>query len=250
MPQSLPDGRIPPPTPMRRNAFVPDPREFTVMQQLFCDEYLLDLSPEMAAIRAGYDPRRAATAGRTILRHPPAADYIRQKIAERSVRTGVNQDRVLHTLGALFNSDPGSLFDEYGALKQMGDISAVDRLQIVQLEQTQRIDMDEAGSPYPVQITKLRFVDKISVANLLMKHLGMFAADKKIVEHHTIAQRLREARLARDGKVVDGEFTEIEEEAYEEPQALPAPAQEPESRYDGIERGTADALAAVLGDWA
>lgn len=67
-------------------------------QQLFADEYLIDLNATQAAIRAGYSPKTADVKGSQLLGIVKVRTYIEQKMAERSRRTGINQDRVLQEL--------------------------------------------------------------------------------------------------------------------------------------------------------
>ena len=70
-------------------------------QQLFADEYLIDLNATQAAIRAGYSPKTADVKGSQLLRIVKVRTYIEQKMAERSRRTGINQDRVLQELAKI-----------------------------------------------------------------------------------------------------------------------------------------------------
>ena len=70
-------------------------KKLTKKQQLFVDEYLIDLNATQAAIRAGYSVESARDIGCENLTKPNIQQAIAEKMAERSKRTGVNQDRVV-----------------------------------------------------------------------------------------------------------------------------------------------------------
>ena len=60
-------------------------------QKRFVDEYLIDLNATQAAIRAGYSPKTANEQGSQLLAKLSIQTEISKKMAERSRRTGVNQ---------------------------------------------------------------------------------------------------------------------------------------------------------------
>jgi Terminase small subunit len=67
----------------------------TPRQRFFVLEYLIDLDPKKAAIRAGYAPRGAAGRGSVLLRRPEIAQAIHAAMDERARRTGITIERVL-----------------------------------------------------------------------------------------------------------------------------------------------------------
>ena len=73
----------------------------TTKQQLFVDEYLVDLNATQAAIRAGYSEKTARSVGGENLTKPDIAAAIAKAIEARSERTEVTQDRVLEELAVL-----------------------------------------------------------------------------------------------------------------------------------------------------
>lgn len=78
----------------------------TKKQKRFVEEYLIDLNATQAAIRAGYSPATAKEIGCENLTKPNISEAIAKAMAERSRRTGVNQDRVLQELDDLQTHDP------------------------------------------------------------------------------------------------------------------------------------------------
>ena len=73
----------------------------TKKQKRFVEEYLIDLNATQAAIRAGYSPDTAGSIGAENLKKPEIKSRIDKAMAERSRRTGINQDRVLQELARI-----------------------------------------------------------------------------------------------------------------------------------------------------
>lgn len=70
-------------------------------QELFIQEYLIDLNGTQAAIRAGYSPKTANEQASRLLANVNIRARIEKAMAERSRRTGINQDRVLLELAKI-----------------------------------------------------------------------------------------------------------------------------------------------------
>jgi phage terminase small subunit len=64
-------------------------------QRFFVLEYLIDLDPRAAAIRAGYGANHARTTGARLLRRSEIAAGIRAAMAERAARLGITAERVI-----------------------------------------------------------------------------------------------------------------------------------------------------------
>ena len=73
----------------------------TEKQKRFTEEYLIDLNATQAAIRAGYSPKNADKIGHELLGKTRVSEAISKAMAERSKRTGINQDRVLLELAKI-----------------------------------------------------------------------------------------------------------------------------------------------------
>ena len=76
-------------------------KKLTEKQKRFVEEYLIDLNATQAAIRAGYSPKTANEQGTQNLAKLSIQDAVAKAMAERSRRTGINQDRVLQELAKL-----------------------------------------------------------------------------------------------------------------------------------------------------
>ncbi len=83
----------------------------TQKQKRFVEEYLIDLNATKAAIRAGYSPKTANEQGSQNLAKVSIQAAIDKAMAERSRRTGINQDRVVQELAKLALLNPVDVID-------------------------------------------------------------------------------------------------------------------------------------------
>lgn len=136
----------------------------TKKQKRFVEEYLIDLNATQAAIRAGYSPHTAKDIGCENLAKPNIAAAISQAMAERSRRTGINQDRVLQELARIGFAKITDVVDPETA-KIRADASDDDLACI----QSIKIKPSEFGTEREVKL-----YDKKSALVDLGKHLGLF----------------------------------------------------------------------------
>lgn len=83
----------------------------TMKQELFVQEYLVDLNATQAAIRAGYSADTARQTGSENLSKPCIADAIAVAHAERLQRIGMTGDQVLRELAEIAQSDVNELVE-------------------------------------------------------------------------------------------------------------------------------------------
>ena len=93
-------------------------RKLTDRQQQFVDEYLIDLNATQAAIRAGYSVKTAQEQSSRLLSNVMVQKAIAEKMAERSRRTGVNQDRVVLELAKIAFVKMTDIVDREGNIKE------------------------------------------------------------------------------------------------------------------------------------
>lgn len=145
--------------------------KLTAKQQRFCDEYLIDLNATQAAIRAGYSPKTAEQTASRLLTVVKVSDEIAREMAERSKRTGINQDRVVQELAKLAFVNIADVVDLDSATVK-GTATGEDLACI----QSVKIKPSEFGTE-----REIKLYDKKASLELLGKHLGMFK-DKLEVE--------------------------------------------------------------------
>lgn len=136
----------------------------TKKQKRFVEEYLIDLNATQAAIRAGYSPDTAGSIGAENLKKPEIKSRIDKAMAERSRRTGINQDRVLQELARIGFAKITDVVDPDTA-KIKPDASEDDLACI----QSIKIKPNEFGTEREVKL-----YDKKSALVDLGKHLGLF----------------------------------------------------------------------------
>lgn len=146
----------------------------TNKQARFVEEYLIDLNATQAAIRAGYSPNTAQEIGSENLKKPMIKAAVDAAMAERSTRTGVNQDRVVRELARIAFVKITDVANSDGTIKT--DASD-DDLACIESIKVKRSDND-TGYMFEREV---KLSSKMKALELLGKHLGMFS-DKLNIE--------------------------------------------------------------------
>lgn len=138
--------------------------KLTAKQQRFCDEYLIDLNATQAAIRAGYSVTSARDIGCENLTKPNIQEAIGKAMAERSKRTGINQDRVVLELAKMAFVNISDFVDlETGQVKEGASKDDLACIQSVKIKPTEFGDERE-----------IKMYDKHRALDKLGQHLGMW----------------------------------------------------------------------------
>ena len=140
----------------------------TKKQKRFVEEYLIDLNATQAAIRAGYSPDTAQQMGSENLSKPVIKNAIDKVIAERSRRTGINQDRVIQEIAKLAFLNPIDVIDMDEATIK-GEANRDDTACIASVKV--KVIPGEDGN---ITEREVKTYDKLKALELLGKHLGMF----------------------------------------------------------------------------
>ena len=141
--------------------------KLTVKQQRFVDEYLIDLNATQAAIRAGYSVKTAGVQGSRMLGNVKVQQAISEKLAARSRRTGVNQDRVVLELAKIAFVKMTDLVDDQGQIKTS---AAEDDLACIESMKYKKSESDTGASVE----REIKISSKLKALELLGKHLGMW----------------------------------------------------------------------------
>ncbi len=138
-------------------------------QKRFVDEYLIDLNATQAAIRAGYKKTEYTdTNANKLLENTRIREAIDKAMAERSKRTGINQDRVIQELARIAFVNPQNVINaENGSVR---DDATEDDLACIQAVKVKTMSGDKGYS----EEREVRLNDKMKALELLGKHLGMF----------------------------------------------------------------------------
>ena len=140
----------------------------TKKQKRFVEEYLIDLNATQAAIRAGYSPETAYSIGSENLKKPEIRACIEKAMAERSKRTGINQDRIIMELAKIGLLNPKDLvdFDEATVKEEATeeDLAAIASVRVKRFP-----TKDGEGTE-----REIKMHDKTKALELLGRHFGMF----------------------------------------------------------------------------
>jgi phage terminase small subunit len=145
-------------------------------QELFAQEYIVDLNATQAAIRAGYSSDTAGQQGHDLLKKPEIQESIQKAMDLRAARTQITADRVLVELAKMGFADVRDMFtdsDQIMSIKNLpNDIAAaIQSIEIV----TKPDGTDEEGNRSVEYVHKIKLADKKSSLELLGKHLKLFA---------------------------------------------------------------------------
>lgn len=204
------------------------PSNLTDLQARFAEEYLLDLNATQAAIRAGCNNSSIGSArvsGHEFLTNPNVAEYIQAMQAERSKATKIDAQWLLDRLAVEATADVRDLYDEYGAVRPIGEWPLIFRQGLIQGIEVQE-EFEEVDDPeYPDEgikrrvsrgkVTKFKLDSRVKRLELIGRHIGVKAFTDRmevtgkdggpIEVAHTARDRIadRLARLAPVVPVVD-----------------------------------------------
>lgn len=137
-------------------------------RDLFVEEYLIDLNATQAAIRAGYSVKTANEQGARLLANVSVQSKIAKEMAERSKRTGVNQDRVVLELAKMGFVNPADVINlKTGEVLPDATPDDLACIQSVKVKKTTK------GKSI-IEEREVRFYDKAKALEKLGQHLGMW----------------------------------------------------------------------------
>ncbi len=138
-------------------------------QDRFVEEYLIDLNGTQAAIRAGYSPKTANEQAARLLANVSIREKISKAMAERSRRTGINQDRVLIELAKIALVNPKHLID----FKNAAVLEAATEEDMAAIASVKVKTIPGKGGENGIE-REVKLYDKLRALELVGKHLGMF----------------------------------------------------------------------------
>jgi phage terminase small subunit len=158
-------------------------------QQLFVDEYIIDLNATQAAIRAKYSERTAKEIGFENLTKPHIAEAIQNAMAQRSKRTEITADYVLKRHVEIDEMDVLDILDDDGNIKKIRDWPLCWRRTISGLDVQEIMVADTA-----TVMKKIKWPDKIRNLELLGKHVDVqaYTDNKKVTGEVTVTNLVAE----------------------------------------------------------
>lgn len=142
-------------------------RKLTDKQKKFVEEYLIDLNATQSAIRAGYSPKTANEQGARLLANVSIQEAISKAMAERSRRTGINQDRIVQELARIAFVKITDVVNPDGEINTNASDDDLACIESYKVE-----DSDSVNGSSSKREVKL--ASKIKALELLGKHVGMW----------------------------------------------------------------------------
>jgi len=156
----------------------------TDKQELFCQEYLIDLNASQAAIRAGYSKNTSRQIASELLTKLNIQDRLAELSKDRRERLKVDADWVLARLVEEANADLSDLVEgdegrvkpvhEWPEIWRKGLVAGID---VESLYEGRGEDREHVGN-----VTKLKLSDRVKRLELIGRHIdvGAFIEKKEV----------------------------------------------------------------------
>jgi phage terminase small subunit len=149
--------------------------KLTAKQEMFCQEYLVDLNATQAALRAGYSKKTAAVIACENLTKPKIAARLTELKAERLDRITCDQDYLLRRLLEEAEADLADLYHEDGAMKPIHQWPLIWRQGLMAGLDVQQMYAYEDGHRVPDGVVlKAKLSDRTKRLEMLGRHIGFF----------------------------------------------------------------------------
>lgn len=147
---------------------------------LFLYELLADMNPAQAALRAGMaEDNKPATAARVAeerLEDPAVNEAFQAAVRDRTARTMVTADRVIHEYAKLAFTSPDMLYDDNWNLKKLSDLPPEVRASIQEVDRTVDVieteQKDGSTKRTTRYRTKVKQHSKTDALKVLAQHVG------------------------------------------------------------------------------
>ena len=144
----------------------------TARQSRFIDEYLLEPNATQAYIRAGYSEKGANTSAAKLLANPRIQQVLAERMEQRSKRTQIDADYVLHRLHDIDQLDIADILDDAGNVRPVKDWPKAWRQSITAAD----LHELQVGDVMTV-VRKIKWPDKLKTLELIGKHVSVKAFD-------------------------------------------------------------------------
>ena len=168
---------------MTRSMISDKTRGLTDLQKRLCEEYVIDLKPTKAAIRAGYSGKNITLTVYRVMAQANVQAYIEELLEARRERTAITADRVLLEFARIAFSDTRELFNEDGSLKDPHKLTDAVAAAVAGIEVSEAEMSSDEGKTKVVTVKtkKVKLWDKQAALIALARHLGMFPRDTSVV---------------------------------------------------------------------
>lgn len=182
--------------------------ELTAKQARFCEEYLIDLNATQAAIRAGYSPDTARSIASEMLTKPDIQARVSEMQAERSRNTRIDAQWLLDRLAIEATADVRDLYDEFGAVRPIGEWPLIFRQGLIQGIEVEEAYEEVDDPEYPDEgrkrrvsrgkVTKFKLDSRVKRLELIGRHIGVQAFRDAVQHTGTIGVAAVDTRSLTD----------------------------------------------------
>ena len=153
--------------------------ELTEKQELFCQEYLVDLNASKAAVRAGYSENTAYAIGWENLRKPQIAARIKALRAETADRLCLTRERIVQEYARIAFFDIRKIHTADGAIMPVASFGDDEAAAVAGIEVYEEKVKDDAGDDMTIGVVKkIKISDKRAALDSLCKVLGYNAPEE------------------------------------------------------------------------
>jgi len=139
----------------------------------FCEEYLVDLIGNQAAIRAGYSKRTANSQASRLLARDDIQEYIKKLRGKQTKRTDITADRVINEMAKIAFVKVDDFYNQDGSVKQLDELSDSAKASVSSYY-VKRVKLSDDNY---VDVPVFSAHNKDKQLENLAKHLGIFEKD-------------------------------------------------------------------------
>lgn len=148
-------------------------------QELFCNEYLVDLNATQAAIRAKYSVDTAGAIGHENLTKPEIKARISELRTEMGIGFNITRERIAQEYARIAFFDIRKVYDDDGELIPVKELDQDTALALAGIEVSNEWDRDTDGKVMIVgQLKKIKISDKRAALDSLCKLMGFNEPEK------------------------------------------------------------------------
>lgn len=154
--------------------------ELTPKQIRLCQEFMIDLNGQAAAVRAGYAKADANVAASSSFAKPKVKAYLSELQRQTAINLQISREKVLGTLSAMAFFDPANFYDENGNLKSIKDLDKETAKALTSFEVSED-NQNIEGSELTIigtRTAKIRLCDRRAALDMISKILGYYAPIK------------------------------------------------------------------------
>lgn len=165
-----------------------NPYGLTDKQEMFCQEYMIDLNATQACIRAGYSENVAAVQGSENLIKPNIGKRIAELKAALAEIRGITIQDMLEVLESWLYSDITETLCL--TLEQVKELPIEVRRLVTSYKTNTKEYRDVDGKAVKEITVELKFVSKEKAAEMLNRHLGFYEIDNSQKIPTTLSYRI------------------------------------------------------------